>query len=56
VTVLGLDFGHYHGSILTETIFSWLGIGVAVNAIAVSRRSPSSCSSPSSSAVISSLI
>jgi ABC-type dipeptide/oligopeptide/nickel transport system permease component len=28
VTVLGLDFGSYHtGSILTETIFSWPGVG-----------------------------
>jgi peptide/nickel transport system permease protein/oligopeptide transport system permease protein len=38
VTVLGLDFGNYlTGSILTETIFSWPGIGrYVVNAI--SRR------------------
>ena len=38
VTVLGLDFGYYlTGSILTETIFSWPGIGrYVVNAI--SRR------------------
>ncbi|HVE80425.1 MAG TPA: ABC transporter permease [Gemmatimonadaceae bacterium] len=36
VTVLGLDFGNYlTGSILTETIFSWPGIGrYVVNAIA----------------------
>ena len=36
VTVLGLDFGYYlTGSILTETIFSWPGIGrYVVNAIA----------------------
>jgi ABC-type dipeptide/oligopeptide/nickel transport system permease component len=28
VTVLGLDFGSYlTGSILTETIFSWPGVG-----------------------------
>ncbi|MDF1503255.1 ABC transporter permease [Roseisolibacter sp. H3M3-2] len=35
VTVLGLDFGYYlTGSILTETIFSWPGIGrYVVNAI-----------------------
>ncbi|HXV18103.1 MAG TPA: ABC transporter permease [Gemmatimonadaceae bacterium] len=38
ITVLGLDFGYYlTGSILTETIFSWPGIGrYVVNAI--SRR------------------
>lgn len=38
ITVLGLDFGNYlTGSILTETIFSWPGIGrYVVNAI--SRR------------------
>jgi ABC-type dipeptide/oligopeptide/nickel transport system permease component len=38
ITVLGLDFGSYlTGSILTETIFSWPGIGrYVVNAI--SRR------------------
>ncbi len=38
VTVLGLDFGYYlTGSILTETIFSWPGLGrYVVNAI--SRR------------------
>jgi ABC-type dipeptide/oligopeptide/nickel transport system permease component len=38
ITVLGLDFGAYlTGSILTETIFSWPGIGrYVVNAI--SRR------------------
>jgi len=36
ITVLGLDFGYYlTGSILTETIFSWTGIGrYVVNAIA----------------------
>lgn len=36
ITVLGLDFGSYlTGSILTETIFSWPGIGrYVVNAIA----------------------
>lgn len=36
ITVLGLDFGFYlTGSILTETIFSWPGIGrYVVNAIA----------------------
>jgi len=36
ITVLGLDFGAYlTGSILTETIFSWPGIGrYVVNAIA----------------------
>jgi ABC-type dipeptide/oligopeptide/nickel transport system permease component len=36
VTVLGLDFGSYlTGSILTETIFSWPGVGrYVVNAIA----------------------
>ena len=36
VTVLGLDFGYYlTGSILTETIFSWPGLGrYVVNAIA----------------------
>ncbi len=36
ITVLGLDFGNYlTGSILTETIFSWPGIGrYVVNAIA----------------------
>ena len=36
ITVLGLDFGYYlTGSILTETIFSWPGIGrYVVNAIA----------------------
>jgi peptide/nickel transport system permease protein/oligopeptide transport system permease protein len=36
LTVLGLDFGYYlTGSILTETIFSWPGIGrYVVNAIA----------------------
>ncbi|HJQ21469.1 MAG TPA: ABC transporter permease [Gemmatimonadaceae bacterium] len=36
VTVLGLDFGSYlTGSILTETVFSWPGIGrYVVNAIA----------------------
>jgi peptide/nickel transport system permease protein/oligopeptide transport system permease protein len=35
ITVLGLDFGYYlTGSILTETIFSWPGIGrYVVNAI-----------------------
>ena len=35
ITVLGLDFGYYlTGSILTETIFSWPGIGrFVVNAI-----------------------
>jgi ABC-type dipeptide/oligopeptide/nickel transport system permease component len=35
VTVLGLDFGYYlTGSILTETIFSWPGLGrYVVNAI-----------------------
>jgi ABC-type dipeptide/oligopeptide/nickel transport system permease component len=38
ITVLGLDFGAYlTGSILTETVFSWPGIGrYVVNAI--SRR------------------
>jgi ABC-type dipeptide/oligopeptide/nickel transport system permease component len=38
ITVLGLDFGYYlTGSILTETIFSWPGLGrYVVNAI--SRR------------------
>jgi len=38
ITVLGLDFGSYlTGSILTETIFSWPGLGrYVVNAI--SRR------------------
>jgi ABC-type dipeptide/oligopeptide/nickel transport system permease component len=31
VTVLGLDFGSYlTGSILTETIFSWSGVGRSV--------------------------
>src|SRR5436305_8796941 len=36
ITVLGLDFGAYlTGSILTETVFSWPGIGrYVVNAIA----------------------
>ena len=36
ITVLGLDFGYYlTGSILTETVFSWPGIGrYVVNAIA----------------------
>ena len=36
ITVLGLDFGAYlTGSILTETIFGWPGIGrYVVNAIA----------------------
>ena len=36
VTVLGLDFGYYlTGSILTETVFSWPGVGrYVVNAIA----------------------
>jgi ABC-type dipeptide/oligopeptide/nickel transport system permease component len=36
ITVVGLDFGSYlTGSILTETIFSWPGIGrYVVNAIA----------------------
>src|SRR5262249_41168608 len=36
VTVIGLDFGSYlTGSILTETVFSWPGIGrYVVNAIA----------------------
>jgi ABC-type dipeptide/oligopeptide/nickel transport system permease component len=36
ITVLGLDFGYYlTGSILTETIISWPGIGrYVVNAIA----------------------
>jgi ABC-type dipeptide/oligopeptide/nickel transport system permease component len=36
ITVLGLDFGAYlTGSILTETIFSWPGLGrYVVNAIA----------------------
>ena len=36
VTVLGLDFGYYlTGSILTETVFSWPGLGrYVVNAIA----------------------
>ncbi len=36
ITVLGLDFGYYlTGSILTETIFSWPGIGrYVVNSIA----------------------
>src|SRR5687768_17371035 len=36
ITVLGLDFGNYlTGSILTETIFSWPGLGrYVVNAIA----------------------
>jgi ABC-type dipeptide/oligopeptide/nickel transport system permease component len=36
ITVLGLDFGSYlTGSILTETIFSWPGVGrYVVNAIA----------------------
>jgi peptide/nickel transport system permease protein/oligopeptide transport system permease protein len=36
VTVLGLDFGSYlTGSILTETVFSWPGLGrYVVNAIA----------------------
>ena len=30
ITVLGLDFGYYlTGSILTETIFSWPGLGFA---------------------------
>jgi ABC-type dipeptide/oligopeptide/nickel transport system permease component len=40
ISVLGLDFGAYlTGSILTETIFSWPGIGrYVVNAIA--RRAP----------------
>ena len=35
LTVLGLDFGYYlTGSILTETIFSWPGLGrYVVNAI-----------------------
>jgi ABC-type dipeptide/oligopeptide/nickel transport system permease component len=35
VTVLGLDFGSYlTGSILTETIFSWPGVGrYVLNAI-----------------------
>jgi ABC-type dipeptide/oligopeptide/nickel transport system permease component len=35
ITVLGLDFGYYlTGSILTETIFSWPGLGrYVVNAI-----------------------
>jgi len=35
ITVLGLDFGAYlTGSILTETVFSWPGIGrYVVNAI-----------------------
>ena len=38
VTVIGLDFGAYHtGSILTETIFSWPGIGRYV-VMAISRR------------------
>jgi ABC-type dipeptide/oligopeptide/nickel transport system permease component len=38
ITVLGLDFGYYlTGSILTETVFSWPGLGrYVVNAI--SRR------------------
>ena len=36
ITVLGLDLGYYlTGSILTETIFSWRGLGhYVVNAIA----------------------
>ena len=36
ITVLGLDFGYYlTGTILTETIFSWPGLGrYVVNAIA----------------------
>jgi ABC-type dipeptide/oligopeptide/nickel transport system permease component len=36
ITVLGLDFGSYlTGSILTETVFSWPGLGrYVVNAIA----------------------
>ncbi len=36
ITILGLDFGYYlTGSILTETIFSWPGLGrYVVNAIA----------------------
>src|SRR5205085_6044111 len=36
ITVLGLDFGAYlTGSILTETVFSWPGLGrYVVNAIA----------------------
>jgi ABC-type dipeptide/oligopeptide/nickel transport system permease component len=36
ITVLGLDFGYYlTGSILTETVFSWPGLGrYVVNAIA----------------------
>jgi ABC-type dipeptide/oligopeptide/nickel transport system permease component len=36
LTVLGLDFGYYlTGSILTETVFSWPGLGrYVVNAIA----------------------
>src|SRR5574339_296884 len=36
ITVLGIDFGSYlTGSILTETVFSWPGIGrYVVNAIA----------------------
>jgi ABC-type dipeptide/oligopeptide/nickel transport system permease component len=35
VTVIGLDFGSYlTGSILTETVFSWPGLGrYVVNAI-----------------------
>jgi ABC-type dipeptide/oligopeptide/nickel transport system permease component len=38
ITVLGLDFGSYlTGSILTETIFSWPGIGRYV-VLAISRR------------------
>ena len=38
VTVVGLDFGAYlTGSILTETIFSWPGIGRYV-VMAISRR------------------
>ena len=38
VTVIGLDFGAYlTGSILTETIFSWPGIGRYV-VMAISRR------------------
>ena len=38
ITVLGLDFGNYlTGSILTETIFSWPGLGLYV-VTAISRR------------------
>ena len=38
ITVIGLDFGAYlTGSILTETIFSWPGIGRYV-VMAISRR------------------